>query len=186
MITTLRNPLELYVSGEMYLNRGGTRTLPSATQFVSESMSKFLVVRTKMPGYTHRFVGRNVMTEAEIREATVEGSYNMRSFWLVGVMEQYEGFITVMQHLLDPSNSHVMLWNEHLGTKLNASPVHATNVLASIDPQVVQQFNRTLSYQWLLYGKAVQLFVGRCHEVLPERKHADLCHVPTAPSEYYY
>lgn len=185
LITTLRNPLELFVSGEQYLNRGKTATLSEATTFVADAM-RLSLSRRKLPGYLHRLVGRSVSTTTEIREATVEAAYNLDTFWLVGVVEQYEGFITVLQHLLDPWDFHPNLWREHLGEKLNASPVTSTNVLANIPPQLLRDFNETLTYQWLVYGRAVNLYVDRCLEVLPNAwQRAQLCHVPAAPSEYW-
>ena len=183
LMTTLRNPLELYVSGEQYLNRQATSKLPAATTYITKAMRKSLS-RGEAPGFLHRFVGRSVMTPTDIREATVEGAYNLRSFWLVGVVEQYTGFITVMQALLDPWNAHAEMWNAHVEQKLNVSPVRSTFVLAAIDPQLVEQFNATLSYQWLVYGHAVRLFQDRCMEVLPDYAHGGLCHVPSPPAAY--
>lgn len=183
LMTTLRNPLELYVSGEQYLNRQATSTLPAAMQFIAASMRKSLQ-RGQPPGFLHRFVGRSVMTSRDIREATVEGAYNLRSFWLVGVVEQYKGFISVMQALLDPWKVHSDMWSAHLKEKLNVSPVRSSNVLAGVDPQLVHDFNSTLSYQWLIYGHAARLFEARCQEVLPEYSHGELCHVPSPPVSY--
>lgn len=139
---------------------------------------------TQPPGFLHRFVGRIVITPSDIREATVEGAYNLRSFWLVGVVEQYAGFLTVMRTLLDPADRHGALWNEHMTKKLNSSPVRSTNVLAGIDPHLVEHFNATLSYQWLMYGHAVRLFEARCQEVLPTNLHDTLCRVPSPPAAY--
>lgn len=138
----------------------------------------------KPPGYLHRLVGREVMTTAEMRQATIDGAQNLEEFWLVGVVEQYQGFVSVMRALLDPSNTHGDLWNPHLEKKLNVSPVQSSNVLASLDPDLVQQFNSTLSYQWLVYGRAVQLFTSRCQEVLPWHQHGELCDVPSPPVAY--
>lgn len=185
LVTTLRNPLELYVSGEQYLNRGKTATLPAAMQHVATQMRKSLARPTKPPGYLHRLVGREVMTTAEMRQATVEGAQNLGEFWLVGVVEQYQGFVSVMRALLDPANAHADLWSPHLEHKLNVSPVQSSNVLASLEPDLVEQFNKTLSYQWLVYGRAVSLFTSRCREVLPWHQHGELCHVPSPPVAYY-
>lgn len=144
-------------------------------------MRKTLARQMKPPGYLHRLVGRDVMTTAEMRQATIEGAQNLGKFWLVGVVEQYRGFVSVMQALLDPSNAHADLWTPHLEYKLNASPVQSSNVLASLDPDLVQQFNSTLSYQWLVYGRAVRLFTSRCQDVLPWHLHGELCDVPSPP-----
>lgn len=139
---------------------------------------------SKLPGFLHRLVGRSVKTTAEIRQATVEGARNLQTFWLVGVVEQYTGFVSVMKVLLDPSNAHADLWEPHIKHKLNASPVQSSNVLMSLDPGLVQQFNSTLSYQWLMYGHAVRLFTSRCREVLPRDLHGELCIVPSPPVAY--
>ena len=184
LVTTLRNPLELYVSGEQYLNRGTTATLPAATQHIENQMRKSIALSKKPAGYLHRLVGREVMTTAQMREATVEGARNLGKFWLVGVMEQYQGFVSVLRHLLDPANVHADLWNPHMENRLNASPVQSSNVLAGLDPDLVQQFNKTLSYQWLVYGRAVSLFTSRCQEALPWRQHGELCDVPRPPVAY--
>ncbi|CAM9176307.1 unnamed protein product, partial [Hapterophycus canaliculatus] len=184
LLTTLRNPLELFVSGEQYLNRGATSTLRAATQHMDNAMRKSLVHPTRLPGFLHRLVGHRVLTSEEIRQATVEAAKNLNSFWLVGVMEQYAGFISVIRALLDPSEVHADLWRPHFKKKLNASPVQSTNVLAGLDPNLVQQFNSTLSYQWLVYGHAVRLFTARCQAVLPENLHGELCQVPNPPTAY--
>lgn len=147
-------------------------------------MRKSLVRPTKLPGYLHRLVGRDVMTTAEMRQATVEGAQNLREFWLVGVVEQYQGFVSVMRTLLDPSNAHADLWTPHLEHKLNVSPVRSSNVLASLDPDLVQEFNSTLSYQWLAYGHAVRLFTSRCQDVMPQYLHGELCAVRSPPVAY--
>lgn len=172
------------MSGEQYLHRKETAALPAATQFVTEVMRKKSLRRRNLPGFLHRLVGHTVDTEDEVRESTVQAAYNLNSFWLVGVVEQYHGFITVLEHLLDTKHRHPDLWSDHLGKKMNASPVRSTSVLASIDPQLVHDFNTTLTYQWVLYEHAVHLFVDKCQEMLPAWEHANLCHVPTAPSEY--
>ncbi|CAM9823103.1 unnamed protein product [Ectocarpus sp. 12 AP-2014] len=185
LVTTLRNPLELFVSGEQYLNRAMTATLSNAVQVVDRAMRKSLESPTQPPGYLHRLVGRSVVTNAEIREATVEGARNLKTFWLVGVVEQYGGFVAVLRALLDPDGLHDNLWRPQLEEhKLNASPVQSSNVLASLDPQLVKQFNSTLSYQWLMYGHAVRLFKARCQEVLPEHQHWEFCSVQQPPVEY--
>lgn len=146
-------------------------------------MRKSLARQVSPPGFLHRLVGSSVLN-GDIRQATVEGANNLQTFWLVGVVEQYTGFVSVMRALLDPSNVHADLWEPHFEKKLNASPVRSANVLASLDPRLVQQFNSTLSYQWLMYGHAARLFTSRCHEVLPEDLHGDLCIVPSPPAEY--
>lgn len=147
-------------------------------------MRSSLERHSKLPGFLHRLVGRSVKTSAEIRLATVEGAINLQTFWLVGVVEQYTGFISVMRALIDSSNAHADLWEPHFKHKLNASPVQSPNVLASLDPDLVQQFNSTLSYQWLMYGHAVRLFTSRCREVLPRDLHVELCNVPSPPVTY--
>ncbi len=148
-------------------------------------MRKSILRPTSPPGYLHRLVGRSVMTSDELRQATVEGASNLGTFWLVGVVEQYKGFVSVMRALVDPYDDHEDLWKPHLEQKLNASPVQSSYVLAKIDPHLVQQFNSTLSYQWLIYGRAVSLFTSRCQEVLPGYLHGELCHVPPPPAAYY-
>lgn len=124
------------------------------------------------------------MSPKDIRTATVEGARNMNSFWLVGVVEQYAGFISVLSVLLDTSDRNWEIWENHLTSKSNTSPISSTRVLAEIDPQLIQQFNSSLSYQWLVYGHAVRLFETKCQEVMPESSHSEICHVPTPPAAY--
>lgn len=183
-MTMLRNPLELYISGQQYLNRKATANLPAATRFLTNAMGRSLL-GTQPPGFLHRFVGGSVITPTDVRDATIEGARNLKSFWLVGVVEQYEGFIAVMEALLDPLGQHSAMWSDHVSQKLNVSPVSSLDVLAELDPHLVEEFNSTLSYQWLIYGHAVSLFESRCQEVLARPWHADLCHVPSPPVAYY-
>lgn len=108
----------------------------------------------------------------------------MRTFFLVGVVEQYNGFISVLRALVDPFDSHAAIWDTYLKKKLNKSPLDTPNVLAEIDPELVDQFNSSLSYQWLVYGHAVRLYKNRCKEVLPQDLHAVHCSVPNPPDAY--
>lgn len=124
------------------------------------------------------------MTTKDVRDATVEGSVNMRSFFLVGVVEQYNGFITVLRALVDPSDNHAEMWDSYLKKQLNKSPVDTANVLAGIDLDLLDHFNATLSYQWLVYGHAVRLYKKRCVEILPQGLHAVHCSVSNPPVSY--
>lgn len=108
----------------------------------------------------------------------------MESFSLVGVVEQYTGFISVMQAILDPLEHHSQMWEAHLNRKLNESPVSSSRVLAEMDPALVAHFNSTLSYQWLVYGHAVRLYTAKCEEILAKSSHSRLCHVQSAPNAY--
>lgn len=135
-------------------------------------------------GFLHRFVGHSVDTRDELHAATLKAAYNLKTFSLVGVIEQYEGFIAVLKTLVDPSGRHDRLWNDHLNQKLNASPVKSTEVLANIDPGLLEKFNVSLSYQWLVYGYAVRLYEERCLEVLPQYLQSTLCYVPNPPAAY--
>lgn len=180
MVTTLRNPLELYVSGQQYLNRKATSTLSKAKHFVSQSMRTSL--GREPAGYLQRFVGRSVVTTHDLRKASAEGANNMRSFWLVGLVEQYDGFIAVLKTLVDPWDRHAQLWSDHIHK--NASPVSSKTVLEVIEPSLVQQFNSTLRHQWDLYSHAVHLFEERCREVLSSDLHATFCTVPNPPDSY--
>lgn len=39
-----------------------------------------------------------------VSTATREAKDNLDTFWLVGVIEQYEGFMAVLQAMMDPFN----------------------------------------------------------------------------------
>lgn len=56
---------------------------------------------------------------------------------------------------------HKRLWKSYTVGRYNASPNGAGKVLAGIDPQLVQEFNETLSQQWKVYDHAVYLFRRR-------------------------
>lgn len=44
---------------------------------------------------------------------------NLNTFFVVGVVEQYEGFIEVLRRSLDPSEEHPALWKAAVGVKDN-------------------------------------------------------------------
>lgn len=72
-------------------------------------------------GYIRRFVGkdRKVLYGASLSEATEQALVNIESFWLVGVVEQYAGFLEVLRHLLDPHNDHPELWTSYEERRYN-------------------------------------------------------------------
>lgn len=57
--------------------------------------------------------------------------------------------------------SHAGLWEKYAVGKYNASPNSAEKVLGAIDPDLVQEFNQTLTHQWDVYSHAVGLFQQR-------------------------
>lgn len=52
-------------------------------------------------------------------DATHEAMENLRRFWVVGIVEQYAGFIEVLKRLLDPERRHEALWKKYSRRRLN-------------------------------------------------------------------
>lgn len=44
---------------------------------------------------------------------------NMDTFWVVGVVEQYQGFLEVLIRLLDPKGEHAKLWKTYAVRRYN-------------------------------------------------------------------
>lgn len=44
---------------------------------------------------------------------------NINTFWVVGVVEQYKGFVEVLKHSLDPEQKHEELWEHAVEVKNN-------------------------------------------------------------------
>ena len=44
---------------------------------------------------------------------------NLNAFWVVGVVEQYRGFVKVLQHSLDPVHERQELWEHAVKVKNN-------------------------------------------------------------------
>eukprot|EP00904_Undaria_pinnatifida_P010711 jgi/Undpi1/6770/HiC_scaffold_21.g09249.m1 len=207
MFTTLRNPLELFVSGQQYLNRKATRVLGDAVEFVEDAMKHTLKNhRARMAaagetgsnggglvvpegkggkaiGYIYRLVEAKGLGKRTLSEAAEAAMRNLDTFWLVGVVEQYGGFMAVLQGMMDPSKRHRALWKNYSVEKYNASPNGAEKVLGAVDPDLVDKFNQTLAQQWEVYNYAVGLFRHRCHQVLHTRD-LGLCEAPLPRSTY--
>ncbi|CAM9895210.1 unnamed protein product, partial [Hapterophycus canaliculatus] len=58
MITALRNPLEVFVSGQQYLHRKKTKTLEKAHEFVGQAMRRVIKSAGSPTGTTHGIDGR--------------------------------------------------------------------------------------------------------------------------------
>ncbi|CBJ27709.1 expressed unknown protein [Ectocarpus siliculosus] len=205
MFTTLRNPLELFVSGQQYLNRKASRHFAHAVSLVEDTILRAIkqhqlrgdvmvpegMGNTKSVGFIYRLVDpvqANSTQEGLVGGKTLsagaqEAKDNLDTFWLVGVIEQYQGFMAVLQAMMDPNKSERDMWKRYAVGKYNTSPQGAGKVLAAIDPALVQEFNETLSHQWEVYSYAVDLYKHRCHQMLHTRD-LDMCEVPVAPSQY--
>eukprot|EP00903_Cladosiphon_okamuranus_P020281 g18611.t1 len=188
MITTLRNPLELFVSAQQFKHREETATLETAAAYVSEKMKSRLMWEDPTDiGFIRRFLDtntansystNNVYTEEESKAMVKAAIENLNEFWVVGVVEQYLGFVEVLRHILDPELKHRDLWKHAEEVKNNGSPIHSKEVLQSIDQDLVREFNSsTLGYQWEVYTHALQLWDVKCREVLAVSDHEDLCSV---------
>ncbi|CAM9676137.1 unnamed protein product [Scytosiphon promiscuus] len=204
MITALRNPLEVFVSGQQYIHRKKTKTLEKAHDFVAKTMRKVVNSagsatraadgvdgvdgedQEQLGGYIRRFVGKDkkVLQGDALASAAEEAVRNLDAFWIVGVVEQYAGFEEVLRRSLDPGWKHEELWEKYASRKYNSSPVGSRDVLAAIDPELVHRFNGSLALQWRVYEKAVSLWSVRCQEVLPPTLQRELCSVPS-PAETY-
>eukprot|EP00903_Cladosiphon_okamuranus_P011312 g10666.t1 len=196
LITTLRNPLELFVSGQQFKNREETSTLQGAASFVENKMRDRLTWTDPFQlGYIRGFLdnkaANNVTnTNAPIPDpefGSLDDQYlavtrtaeeHLSTFFLVGVVEQYEGFIHVLRQTMDPELEHPSIWQEALEIRNNRSPVQSKDVLNNIDQDIVQRYNDTMGYHWKFYEFAVKLWDARCREVLPVSDHERLCTVP--------
>eukprot|EP00752_Nemacystus_decipiens_P018618 g16693.t1 len=197
MFTTLRNPLELFVSGQQYLNRKASKHFAHAVSLVEETMTTAIsnhILRggvmmqegmgnTKSVGFIYRLVDPGGTAPKTLDVAATEAMEHLDTFWLVGVIEQYKGFLAVLKHMMDPLKSERKLWQRYAVGKYNTSPQGAGKVLGAIDPALVQRFNDTLSHQWDVYSHAVELYKHRCKQMLHTRD-LELCEVPVAPSHY--
>lgn len=195
MVTTLRSPLELAVSAQQFMHRGETDTMERAVPWITDSMKWRIARYRKLEGQDIGFLRRLVddtvpgnPSNISRDQLTIWGNnavQHLETFWVVGVVEQYDGLMEVLHHLMDPYNFFPELWNEAHQRKENSSPVSSTNVLRHIDPALVKEFNSTvLELQWQVYEAAVKLWDARCREVLPQSQHDSLCTVPVHPSSY--
>eukprot|EP00752_Nemacystus_decipiens_P003543 g3269.t1 len=195
LITTLRHPLELFVSGLQFKHRDKTRTLEEAASFSEAAMRDQMTwVDPTQVGFIRGLNDNNAATRVAYPNATVPAAAgghaellsltraaikHLGTFFVVGVVEQYDGFIHVMRRTLDPNLEHPSIWEEALKIRNNGSPVHSEEVLSRIDHDVVRRFNETcLGYQWKVYEVALQLWDARCREVLPVSDHGRLCTLP--------
>lgn len=69
-------------------------------------------------------------------------------------------------------------------TAFDRSRFKSSEVLENINDELIRQFNATLTLQWKVYERAVELWDIRCREVLPASEHESLCTVPTPPERY--
>eukprot|EP00903_Cladosiphon_okamuranus_P015295 g14130.t2 len=194
MVTALRNPLEVYVSGEQYMHRDETSTLPKAQQFVTESMLRVMSIngplglqQGQLSGFIRRIAGvpRRVWFKDGLEKGADDAVRNLETFWIVGVVEQYKGFEEVLQRSVDPEGEHEKLWKRYAEAQYNSSPIGTREVLAEIDPELIQRFNGTLALQWKVYERAVSLWDVRCRETLPIEMHEEMCTVPPPAQSYH-
>ncbi|CAN0441930.1 unnamed protein product [Pylaiella littoralis] len=201
MVTSLRNPLEVFVSAQQYMHRKTTKTLEMSSEYISGAMNQRLrkdnwdsresggarvFDQPQDGGFIRRFVGkgRYDLPGEELARATEDAIKNLDTFWIVGVIEQYAGFLEVLKRSLDPTEKFQEHWNKYAVRRYNKSPVGSRDVLAAMDPDLVRRFNGTLALQWEVYEKAVSLWDARCREVLPATMHEDMCTVPLPAATY--
>lgn len=64
---------------------------------------------------------RNTILGNEALEAaTAQALKNLERFWIVGVVEQYEGLLEVWRRSLDPGDKHGRLWNKYASRQYNS------------------------------------------------------------------
>eukprot|EP00903_Cladosiphon_okamuranus_P015307 g14141.t1 len=175
MVTTLRNPLELFVSSQQFMHKEETKTLNESVVFVSR------VMRTRLSwedptdiAFIRRFLDTEtannydpevVYTKEETQAMAQTSVDHLNTFYIVGVVEQYRGFIEVLKRSLDPIEDHPEVWEAAKSIKNNGSPVPSKTVLQYIDPDLVREFNASsLGVQWQVYNVALQLWDRRCRE----------------------
>lgn len=73
-------------------------------------------------GFIRRFVGsdRKKLGAEKLERATATAITNLESFWVLGVVEQYEGFEEVLKRLLDPEEKHGQLWKRYSEKHVNS------------------------------------------------------------------
>ncbi|CAM9668342.1 unnamed protein product, partial [Ectocarpus sp. 8 AP-2014] len=169
MVTTLRNPLELFVSSQQFMHKAETKTLDDSVAFVGQSMRSRLAwadptdlafIRRFLDSKTANSYDPQVLYSDEEMSAMVQTAVDhLNTFYVVGVVEQYQGFIEVLKRTLDPDESHPKLWAAAVGVKDNGSPVHSGDVLSGIDPDLVREFNATaLVRQWQVRTASRRLY----------------------------
>lgn len=66
-------------------------------------------------GFIRRFAGEDSkqLHGEKLVLATEAAINNLGTFWIVGVVEQYPGFLEVLKRSLDPSEKHPEHWDEY-------------------------------------------------------------------------
>lgn len=73
-------------------------------------------------GFIFRLTGddkRNLRGDG-LADAADEAIRNLEEFWVVGVVEQYAGFLEVLRRLLDPDTRQKGLWDKYSRKHLNS------------------------------------------------------------------
>eukprot|EP00904_Undaria_pinnatifida_P011790 jgi/Undpi1/7741/HiC_scaffold_23.g10214.m1 len=189
MITTIRNPLEVFVSAQQFMHRDSQLTLASVTHLVSSSMR----TRIGWPdstdiGFIRRFLDADtagkikpgqIHSPDEYQEMASTAIHHLNRFWVLGIVEQFEGLVEVLKYSLDPGVKHEGFWRGAQRVRSNESPISAGQIMNKINPDLMKEFNSTsLQLQWKVYGAAVDLWETRCREVLPANVQGKFCSIP--------
>ncbi|CAM9513046.1 unnamed protein product [Pylaiella littoralis] len=120
MVTTLRNPLELFVSGQQFKHKADTKTLNESVPFVSDAMRTCIAREEPTDlGFIRRFSDTEIANSYRARKvypketmlAWVQSAVDhLETFYVVGVVEQYQGFIEVLKRQLDPDMEYPEVW----------------------------------------------------------------------------
>lgn len=80
---------------------------------------------------------------------------NLNTFWVVGVVEQYRGFVEVLKRSMDPDQKHEELWEHAVDVKNNGW----VSVLLLL---CVQLCKHCLNVSWQIVDSRV-MSGGRCN-----------------------
>ncbi|CAN0468300.1 unnamed protein product, partial [Phaeothamnion confervicola] len=145
--------LATYVSSVQYLLRTKLKTIQQAVSAVEAGMRKRLA-----DGFVWRLSGTIHISPGRLAAEADAAATNLAGFWLVGVVEQYDGFVAALGAGLDPAGRHPELWaGDGAKKQKNTSKRSGESILARVDSLLVADFNRTLVHEWRLYGLAKEL-----------------------------
>ncbi|CAM9412002.1 unnamed protein product [Discosporangium mesarthrocarpum] len=193
VVTVVHNPLVRYVQNLQLAYQEETANISFATIIVSQIMdldtNDPIEIYTKVAGMLWRLVSRaslraiEVPREKDMELAVAEAKTHLDTYWFIGLRENPLAAVAVMRKLLDPEDRHSNLWDSMEGkAKVGMSkfnfPVRTSDLIDSIEPDVMSKFNDTLRYEWAVYEHGIGVFLRRCREILPATRHKELCVVP--------
>lgn len=105
------------------LCRPGTNTRAGWLTAAAVPLKTFSVFFFFFTGFIFRLSGedKNELKKGHgLVDAAHDAIRNLEEFWVVGVVEQYGGFLEVLRSLLDPEKKHKEHWNTYSKKHLNS------------------------------------------------------------------